>query len=136
MGERIRCLCPSIKALFTRHPFLMPKDLYTRLPFIPYKSVIYMTAVFHAKFSYTLLPGLQYEMDTCIYNAAILNNRIKTTLQFLGKRNATKHSKMTSIAIICMTSVSAIVIERNVNKQTDEKRFYNEMHCRSGDIRR
>ena len=86
------CRASSIKVLFARQPFLIPKSLYTRLPCIKYKSAIDTAAVSHAKlffihgcrsssikalftrqpFSmkkvlYTLLPCLLYEMDTCIY---------------------------------------------------------------------
>ena len=42
------------KRLFSRQPFPMPKLLYTRLPCIKYKSVIYTAAVSHTKnFIYT-----------------------------------------------------------------------------------
>ena len=42
------------KPLFSRQQFPMPKRLYTRLPCIKYKSVIYTAAVFHTKgFIYT-----------------------------------------------------------------------------------
>ena len=42
------------KRLFSRQPFPMPKGLYTRLPCIKYKSVIYTAAVSHTKkFIYT-----------------------------------------------------------------------------------
>ena len=48
------CRASSIKVLFTRQSFLMPKSLYTRLPCIKYKSAIYTAAVSHAKrFLYT-----------------------------------------------------------------------------------
>ena len=49
MGERIRCLCPDKKRLFSRQPFPIPKSLYTRLPCIQYKSVIYTAATSHTK---------------------------------------------------------------------------------------
>ena len=42
------------KRLFSRQPFSMPKSLYTRLPCIKYKGVIYTAAVSHTKiFIYT-----------------------------------------------------------------------------------
>ena len=42
------------KQLFSRQPFPMPKSLYTRLPCIKYKSVIYTAAISHTKrFIYT-----------------------------------------------------------------------------------
>ena len=98
------CRASSIKVLFTRQPFIIPKGLYTLLPCMKYKvpkykSAIYTAAVSHAKiFLYTahdgchssrikalftrqpffmqnvlntLLPCLQYEMDTCIYTAVV-----------------------------------------------------------------
>ena len=43
------CRASSIKVLFTRQPFLIPKKLYTRLPCIKYKNAIYTAAVSHAK---------------------------------------------------------------------------------------
>ena len=48
------CRASSIKVLFTRQPFLIPKSLYTRLPCINHKSAIYTAAVSHVKmFLYT-----------------------------------------------------------------------------------
>ena len=44
----------DINRLFTRQPFPIPKALYTRLPCIQYKIVIYTAAVSHIKlFIYT-----------------------------------------------------------------------------------
>ena len=48
------CRKNDTKRLFSRQPFPMPKSLYTRLPCIKYKNVIYTAAVFHSKrFIYT-----------------------------------------------------------------------------------
>ena len=49
------CLCPSIIALFPRQSFLKPKCLYTRLPFIQYKSVIFTADFFYASGMNTLV---------------------------------------------------------------------------------
>ena len=56
---------------------------------------------------------------------------IKTALRF-RLTQLDEAFKMTSITF--MTSISAIFMERYVNKQTDEKKIiYNKIHCDSGD---
>ena len=49
------------KRLFSWQPFPMSKRLYTRLPCIKYKSVIYTAAVSHTKNLYTRLPCIMYK---------------------------------------------------------------------------
>ena len=63
------CRASSIKVLFTRQPFLIPKSLYTWLPCIKYKSAIYTAAVSHANMFSTRLPCIKYK--SAIYTAAV-----------------------------------------------------------------
>ena len=65
------CRALSIKVLFTRQPFIIPKGLYTRLPCINYKSAIYTAAVSYAKMIYTRLPFFQNK--SVIYTAAVFH---------------------------------------------------------------
>ena len=87
------CRASSIKVLFTRQPFFIPKGLYTRLPCIKYKSAIYTAAVSHAKRYflwqriYTRLPGGSPYIKIVIYTAALQDaqpNILYTRLPFVN----------------------------------------------------
>ena len=124
------CRSTSIKVLFTRQSFLIPKCLLTRLPCIKYKSAIYTAAVSHVrrflssiKVLFTrqsfLIPKCLLTRLLCIkYKSAIYTAAVSHVRRFLSSIKVLSTRQPFSTQNVLYTMLSCLQYEMDTCNYT------------------